>query len=128
MTDRFFIRLFALFGILNGLLFIFKQQLLDQGMHANVLLTGNVIMAFISLVSYIMGRQGLASSNHNAFVRAIYGSMLIKFFLCIVGIVTYVLIYKPDVSKLTVFSLLFIYLIYTVFETLSLFRLTRLKK
>ena len=128
MTDRFFIRLFALFGIINGLLFIFKQQLLDQGMHANVLLTGNVIMAFISLVSYIMGRQGLASSNHNAFVRAIYGSMLIKFFLCIVGIVAYVLIYKPNVSKLTVFSLLFIYLIYTVFETLSLFRLTRLKK
>ncbi|RFS24786.1 hypothetical protein DVR12_06210 [Chitinophaga silvatica] len=128
MTDRFFIRLFALFGILNGLLFIFKPKLLDQGMHVTVLMIGNLLMAFISLVSYIIGRQGLASSNHNAFVRAIYGSMLIKFFLCIVGIVAYVLSFKPDFSKLTVFSLLFIYLIYTIFETLSLFRLTKLKK
>ncbi|MBS0027853.1 hypothetical protein ACTJJ0_04250 [Chitinophaga sp. 22321] len=128
MSDRFFIRLFAVFGILNGLIIIFKPRLLDLGTHVNVLMAGNLIMAIISLVSYIMSRRGLASSNHNAFIRAVYGSTLSKLFLCVIGIVTYVLSYKPDVSKLTIFMLLFLYLVYTVFETLSLFRLTRLKK
>jgi len=128
MSDRFFIRLFAVFGILNGLIIIFKPRLLDLGTHVNVLMAGNLIMAIISLASYFLSRQGLASSNHNAFIRAVYGSTLIKLFLCVIGIVTYVLIYKPDVSKLTIFMLLFLYLVYTVFETLSLFRLTRLKK
>ncbi|MGO4293855.1 hypothetical protein [Chitinophaga sp. RAB17] len=128
MSDRFFIRLFAVFGILNGLIIIFKAQLLGLGTHTNVLMTGNVLMAIISLVSYLMGRQGLASSNHHAFIRAVYGSTLAKLFLCVIGVVVYVLIYKPNVSKLTIFMLLFLYLVYTVFETLSLFRLTRLKK
>ncbi len=128
MSDRFFIRLFAVFGILNGLIIIFQPRLLDLGTHVNVLMAGNLIMAIISLVSYFLSRQGLASSNHNAFIRAVYGSTLIKLFLCVIGIVTYVLIYKSDVSKLTIFMLLFLYLVYTVFETLSLFRLTRLKK
>lgn len=128
MTDRFFIRLFAVFGILNGILFIFKPQILAQGMHVNILMTGNVLLAIVTLVSYLLSRQGLASANNNAFVRAVYGSMLLKFFLSIVGIAAYVLSYRPNVSKLTVFTLLFFYLIYTVFETFSLFKLTRLKK
>ncbi|MBO9730811.1 MAG: hypothetical protein J7623_19380 [Chitinophaga sp.] len=128
MSDRFFIRLFAVFGIINGLFIIFKPRLLDLGTHVNVLMAGNLIMAIISLVSYLMSRQGLASSNHNAFIRAVYGATLSKLFLCVIGVVVYVLIYKPNVSKLTIFMLLFLYLVYTVFETLSLFRLTKLKK
>jgi hypothetical protein len=105
-----------------------KPQLLDKGMHVNILMIGNLLLAIITLVSYLMSRQGLASANNNAFVRAVYGSMLFKFFLCIVGVAAYVLTYRPNVSKLTVFTLLFLYLLYTVFETFSLFRLTRLKK
>ncbi|WP_145671570.1 hypothetical protein [Chitinophaga polysaccharea] len=91
-------------------------------------MAGNLIMAIISLVSYLISRQGLASSNHNAFIRAVYGATLAKLFLCVIGVAVYVLMYRPNVSKLTVFALLFLYLVYTVFETLSLFRLTRLKK
>ncbi|MFY0254831.1 hypothetical protein ACDQ55_12845 [Chitinophaga sp. 30R24] len=128
MSDRFFIRLFALFGIVNGLLIIFKPRLLDLGGHINVLLAGNLIMAIISLVSYLISRQGLASSNHNAFIRAVYGATLSKLFLCVIGVAIYVFLYRPDVSKLTIFLLLSFYLVYTIFETLSLFGLTKPKK
>jgi hypothetical protein len=128
MSDRFFIRLFSLFGILNGLIIVFKPRLLDLDVHIYVLMAGNLALALISLVSYIMGRQGLASPNHNAFIRAVYGSMLSKLLLSVAGIAAYVLIYRPNVSKLTIFMLLFLYLVYTIFETISLFRLTRLKK
>ncbi|CAL1516865.1 hypothetical protein [Chitinophaga sp. MM2321] len=106
---------------------MFKPRLLDIGVHIYVLMAGNLVLALITLVSYMMSRKGLASSNQHAFVRAVYGSTLSKLVLCVLGIVTYVLIYKPHVSKLTIFMLLFLYLVYTVFETLSLYRLTRLK-
>ncbi|NSL88207.1 hypothetical protein ECE50_015300 [Chitinophaga sp. Mgbs1] len=128
MSDRFFIRLFAVFGILNGLIIVFKPRLLEIGAHQYVLMAGNLVMALITLASYLMSRKGLASSNHNAFIRAVYGSTLSKLLLCVAGIAIYVLAYRPDVSKLTIFILLALYLIYTVFETISLFRLTRLKK
>ncbi|HVI45648.1 MAG TPA: hypothetical protein VM802_12295 [Chitinophaga sp.] len=107
---------------------MFKPRLLDLGTHVYVLMAGNLALAVITLVSYLMSRKGLASANHNAFIRAVYGSTLSKLMLCVLGIITYVLIYKPNVSKLTIFMLLFLYLVYTIFETVSLFRLTRLKK
>lgn len=110
------------------MIIIFKPRLLELDTHVNVLMAGNLIMAIISLVSYLMSRRGLASSNHNAFIRGVYGATLSKLFLCVIGIAAYVLIYRPNVSKLTIFMLLFLYLVYTVFETISLFRLTRLKK
>lgn len=128
MSDRFLIRLFSIFGVLNGLMIFFKPRLLESGIHFYVLLAGNLAMALITLASYLMSRKGLASANHNAFIRAVYGSTLSKLMLCVLGIAIYVLVYRPDVSKVTIFLLLSLYLLYTVFETWSLFRLTRLKK
>ncbi|WP_212002667.1 hypothetical protein [Chitinophaga sp. HK235] len=128
MSDRFLIRLFSVFGVLNGLIILFKPRLLDIGSHVYVLMAGNLAMALITLASYLMGRKGLASANHNAFIRAVYGSTLSKLMLCVIGIAIYVLSYRPNVSKPTIFMLLSLYLVYTVFETWSLFRLTRLKK
>ncbi|RBL92346.1 hypothetical protein [Chitinophaga flava] len=128
MSDRFLIRLFFVFGVFNGLIIFFKPRLLDIGAHVYVLMAGNLAMALITLVSYLMSRKGLASSNNNAFIRAVYGSTLSKLMLCVIGIAIYVLSYRPNVNKPTIFMLLSFYLVYTVFETWSLFRLTRLKK
>ncbi|WP_143305201.1 hypothetical protein [Chitinophaga vietnamensis] len=107
---------------------MFKPRLLEVSAHFYVLLAGNLALALITLFSYLMSRKGLASANNNAFVRAVYGSTLSKLMLCLVGILAYILAYRPNVSKATIFILMFLYLVYTVFETLSLFRLTRLKK
>lgn len=127
MSDRFFIRLFAVFGILNGILMLLKPRLLEIGAHVNVLLVGNVLLALITLFSYLLCRKGLASANNHAFVRMVYASTLSKMMLCLVGITAYVLMNRPNVSKASIFILMFLYLVYTVFETLQLFRLTRKK-
>jgi hypothetical protein len=127
MSDRFFIRLFAVFGILNGVLMLLKPRLLDISVHVNVLLVGNLLLALVTLFSYWLCRKGLTSTNNHAFVRMVYASTLSKMMLCLIGITAYVLINRPDVSKATIFILMFLYLVYTVFETLQLFRLTRKK-
>jgi len=120
MTDRFYIRLIGLFIIINGTLIAFKGGLLDKGAHFNVLLIGNLALALIAGLSYRMSRKGLNSSNNNAFVRLVYASTLSKLMLCLVGIAIYVIINRANTSRITVFILMFLYLAYTVVETLSL--------
>jgi hypothetical protein len=98
-----------------------------EGVHINVLLIGNLVLAAITGLSYSMNRKGLQSSDNNAFVRRVYGSTLSKMMLCLVGITTYVVINRSHTSKATIFILMFLYVVYTVIETLSLQQLTRKK-
>ncbi|KAA2240224.1 hypothetical protein F0L74_29095 [Chitinophaga agrisoli] len=127
MNDRFFFKLFLVFSILNGTFVLLKPRLLDAGMHFNVLLIGNLLLAGITGLSYFMSRKGLAAANNHVFVRSVYGSTFSKLMCCMVGILVYVLINRPNVSRATIFTLMFLYLVYTVFETLSLYRLLKKK-
>jgi hypothetical protein len=127
MSDRFFIRLIIVFSILNGVFVLLKSQLLGAGMHYTVLLAGNIVLAVITWLSYVMARKGLAAANNQVFVRMVYASTLSKLFLCLIGITIYVLIKRPDVSRATIFTLMFLYLVYTVVETLSLYKLLKRK-
>ncbi|MBV8255484.1 MAG: hypothetical protein JO154_23000 [Chitinophaga sp.] len=101
---------------------------MDISAHFYVLLIGNLVLALVSLFSYMMSRKGLQTANNNAFVRAVYGSTLSKLMICVLGIGAYVFTYRPHVSKATIFILLGLYLVYTIFETLSLFKFIRQKK
>lgn len=127
MTDRFYYRLIGLFIILNGVLIYFKARLQMEGVHVNVLLIGNLVLAAVTGLSYSMNRKGIQSTDNNAFVRRVYGSTLSKMMLCLVGITTYVVINRAHTSKVTIFILMFLYVVYTVIETLSLQQLTRKK-
>jgi hypothetical protein len=127
MTDRFYIRLIGLFIIINGTLIFLKGRLLETGAHHNVLLIGNLALAFITGLSYYMNRKGLQSSNNNAFVRMVYASTLSKLMLCLVGIAVYVIVNRANTSRVTIFILMFLYVAYTVVETLSLQRVTKKK-
>lgn len=128
MTDRFYIRLIGLFIIINGTLIFLKAWLLESGAHHNVLLIGNLALALITGLSYTMNRRGLQSSNNHAFVRMVYGSTLSKLMLCVIGIAVYVIINRAATSRITIFILMFLYVAYTVVETLSLQRVTKKKK
>jgi hypothetical protein len=74
-----------------------------------------------------MNRKGLQSSNNNAFVRMVYASTLSKLMLCLVGIAVYVIVNRANTSRVTIFILMFLYVAYTVVETLSLQRVTKKK-
>jgi hypothetical protein len=104
-----------------------KVRLLETGAHHNVLLIGNLALALITGLSYYMNRKGLQSSNNNAFVRMVYASTLCKLMLCLVGIAVYVIVNRANTSRVTIFILMFLYVAYTVVETLSLQKVTKKK-
>ncbi|UCJ07914.1 hypothetical protein KTO58_01675 [Chitinophaga pendula] len=105
-----------------------KSWLLGLDAHFWVLIGGNVALAGITGLSYYLSRKGLGADTGQGFVRMVYAATVSKLFLCMIGILSYVLATRPQVSKETIFILMFLYLVYTVFETLSLHKLTRRKK
>jgi len=88
------------------------------------LMTGNVIMAALSVSSYLMIAKQM-DNRPAAFVRGVYGSSFLKLMVCMIGILVYVLINRPDIHKPTVFMLFGIYAVYTSIETVLLSKQAR---
>ncbi|GEP93969.1 hypothetical protein [Chitinophaga cymbidii] len=125
MTDKFILWLAAVFILVTAALFSLQGWLVQTlGVHFEVLVTGNIAMALITLISYSLNRKGMKAENPNVFVRSVYASTLAKLMLCAIGIIIYVLMNRSTVSKATVFLLMFFYLVYTVFETMHLYRIS----
>ncbi|MGX5817605.1 hypothetical protein ACWKWU_05385 [Chitinophaga lutea] len=123
MTDKFFQWLAVIFLLLTAAFFLLRDWLLQSlGADYAILLGGNAALAIITFISYSLNRKGLTSDNPNVFVRSVYSSTLAKLMLCIVCILVYVFLNRDHVSKATIFLFLFMYLVYTVFETLRLYR------
>ncbi|MBW7914142.1 MAG: hypothetical protein H3C54_10730 [Taibaiella sp.] len=89
-----------------------------------VLMFGNVIMAVLSLVSFFLVTKQM-HSKPDAFVRGVYASSFLKLFVCMIAIVTYAMVKKPDVHKPSLFMLFGIYAVYSAVETWLLSRLAR---
>lgn len=123
MTDKFILWLAVVSGLITAALFFFKGWLQQSlGVHFEVLVAGNIALALITFISYSLNRKGMKADNPNVFVRSVYASTLAKLMLCATGIVVYVMVNRSAVSKATIFLLMFFYLVYTVFETMHLYR------
>jgi hypothetical protein len=125
MTDKFILWLAVVFVLITATLFSLQSWLVQTlSVHFEVLVTGNIALALITLISYSLNRKGMKAENPNVFVRSVYASTLAKLMLCAVGIIIYVLMNRDTVSKATIFLLMFFYLVYTVFETMHLYRIS----
>jgi len=127
MSDRFYFRVIGVFIILNGALLLSKAWLLDKGAHHNVLLFGNLALATISGITYNMSRKGVQSENNSIFMLRVYGSMISRMMLCLAGITIYAVANRANTSRITIFILMFFYIVYAVCENISLQKITRKK-
>lgn len=129
MTDKFILWLAVVFVLITAALFLLQTWLLQTlGVHYEVLVAGNVVMALITLISYSLNRKGMTSDNPNVIVRSVYASTLAKLMLCVVAIAVYVVVNRTRISKATIFLFMFLYLVYTVFETSHLLRTSKQQK
>ncbi|MRG47228.1 hypothetical protein GFS24_19055 [Chitinophaga sp. SYP-B3965] len=129
MTDKFILWLAVVFVLITAALFLLQTWLFQTlGVHYEVLVAGNVVMALITLISYSLNRKGMTSDNPNVIVRSVYASTLAKLMLCVVAIAIYVIVNRTRVSKPTIFLFMFFYLVYTVFETSHLLRTSKQQK
>lgn len=105
-----------------------KSWLEKNGVDQLVLIGGNLLLFIVSLTAFFITFKALKSANPQAFVRAMYGSFMIKFFLIVVAAFIYIMIAKKEVNKPALVICGGLYIIYTAIETRALMKLLKQKK
>jgi len=116
------------FILLNALFLSGKSWLIKKGIDPDVMIIGNMVLFLVMLVSFLLTKRSLQSKNPNVFVRAMYGSFLIKFFILAIAAFVYIIVAKKDVNKPALITCMGLYILYTVFEVSSLLKLLKQKK
>jgi len=117
-----------IFILLNAFFIVGKDWLLKKNIDQDVLIIGNLLLFLVSLLAFLLTQRSLKSTNPHAFVRAMYGGFIIKFFVVALAAFVYIMVTKKNVNKPALFSCMGLYIIYTFFEVTSLLRIMKQKK
>jgi len=122
-----FFPIVILFIVLNGFFVAGKSMLEKWNTDQAVLIFGNLLLFAVTLISFLLAKRGLKSANPNAFVRAVYRSVMIKFFICAIVAFVYIQITKKEVNKPALFICMALYLVYSFMEVSVLTKMLRNK-
>lgn len=125
MKKHFIITILAVFVILSLVFYWLKNNAPEYNFI--VLMSGNVLMALLSTVTYVIVTRQMKKAPE-AFVRGVYASSFLKLFVCIISIMVYAIVNKPDVHKPSLFILFGIYAVYSITETWMLSKMARAEK
>jgi len=117
-----------IFIVLEASFLLLSAALLVWGIDYRVLMSGNVLLFVVTTISFVLYIKGLRNQNPHAFVRVMYGSMLIKFFVCLVAVLIYGMIARTAVNRNGVLGCFVLYVIYTYLEVRMLLRMNRKPK
>ncbi|RYD95961.1 MAG: hypothetical protein EOP50_07260 [Sphingobacteriales bacterium] len=120
-----FFPLILVFVVLNALFIAGRARLEHYGFSQEVLLYGNVFLFCISIGSFLIAQRGLADKNPHAFVRSVYGSIMMKLFLCLIVAFIYIATQRKGLNKPAFFTLMGLYLLYTFIEVSALTKMLR---
>jgi hypothetical protein len=105
----------AVFLISSMAIELMPSFLQDLKIDSKVLSGGNKLLVIISVISYWLYTRSLRSPNPNAFIRAVYGSMLVKMLVCLLATFIYIKL-AASVSKNAIIACLVLYGLYTIVE------------
>ena len=105
-----------------------KSWLEKKGVDQEVLLIGNLVLFGVSLSAFLLTSKAFLSPNPQAFVRAMYGSFIIKFFVVAIAAFVYIMVAKKNVNKQALVACAGLYIIYAGIETRALMKLLKQKK
>jgi len=119
---RAFRPILLIFIILSLVFSLAASALTAWGIDYRVLLTGNGLLFLVTAVSFFLYIKGLHNQNMHAFVRVMYGSLLVKFFVCLVAVLIYAAVAKAAVNRNGIFGCFILYMLYTFLEVRTLLR------
>jgi len=117
-----------IFIFLNAFFLMGRDWLAKKSIDQDVLIVGNMLLFLVSLITFLITHRSLQSKNPNAFIRAMYGGFIIKFFVVAITAFVYIMEAKKNVNKPALFSCMGLYVVYTFLEVSSLLRLLKQKK
>jgi hypothetical protein len=116
----------ALFFILfNSFVIATRNRMLKYGISQDVLIIGNMIIAFTTAAALYFHIKGFLNKNVQVFLRSVYGALMIKMFICAAAVIIYAFAVKKEVNKPAIFICMALYLIYSFIEVRMIFRLLK---
>lgn len=119
--------LVVIFILFSASLNVTKGLLAKWGIDYNVLIVANLLFFLISMLAFFMQKKALSNSNPNVFVRSVMAGMLIKMGVVVTAVIVYRLAAGNDVSKVSVFASMFLYLLYLGVEVAVITKLNKQK-
>jgi hypothetical protein len=108
--------LIYLFLGLAILFFLLPMVVGKTAVDFRVLQVGNLLLFVLSFISLRMSSGALTHKNVQVFLRLVYGSFIMKFFVIAIGAFIYIAICKKNVNKPALFGCIGLYFIYTFIE------------
>jgi hypothetical protein len=105
-----------------------RSWLLSQGIEPAVLLAGNIVIFAATFISLLVLLKGERTTNPQSFVRSMYASFLLRFFLILIAAFIYIMTAKKDVNKPALMICAGLYILYAGLEISALMRSLKNKK
>jgi len=117
--------LISLFVVVNSFAILFRDRLTGIGFDIDILLIGNFFLFTITGFSFYMLHRGMKASTTPGFLRSVYGSFMLKLLLAAIVVFGYAFLYKEQINKPSLFTCMFLYLVYTFLETRTLLKISK---
>ena len=128
LTGRSFLPIVLTFILVSVLALAVPSMLAAWKVDHAVLLGGNGLLFLLTAVSFYLYTRGLRNDNVQAFLRVMYGSMLIKFVGCLLAVLIYALVSRQGVNRNGILGCFVFYMLYTFLEVRILLQLSKPKK
>jgi hypothetical protein len=114
--------LLVLFWVLNGLIVILWLFLPARRIDLRVLVWGNILLLILGMISVKMNLRALTHQNVQAFLRLMYGSFILKFFVLALAAFLYIYLEKEKLRKPALAGCFAFYIFYTFVELKSVMK------
>jgi hypothetical protein len=119
--------LLLLFIFVNTFLLTGRSFLERQGIERDVLIIANTLFFLINFIAFLLQRRGLQNKNPNVFVRSMMAAMMIKMFVVLAALITYVVMLGKTVNKPAIYISVLLYFLYMVIEVALVMKLNKQK-
>ena len=113
-----------LFLIVNVVCGLFFNGLKTLGIDPYVLMTGNLIVVILTIISFYMLFSGMKSSSTSGFLSNVLGSFMLKLIAAVAIILIYSKLAPASMNMPSIIISLFLYLVYMFIELKGLLSLT----
>ena len=99
---------------------------LEQFASTQLFIWSSLVFFFLlSCGVYAMASRGISTANNHRFVSMITGSFTGKLLLCVVYVLVYALIVRPEGKPFFIIPFFIYYIVFTVMEVWALLKLTK---
>lgn len=108
--------LLLLFLVVNIIILLVDYQYAAYKIESNILFVTNAILFILSVIHLVRSVLSLKNKNPHEFTKIFYSGFVIRLFVCTIAAFIYIYLRSPHVHKITLFSCMAIYLIYSFIE------------